>query len=112
MCRIIGYLGGIVLFIALGAKGVKGYEFFYATAIINLVCIALIILFRIFAKYLNGFWKIWWKRMQKQVSAALSCLSQYTEMPEYEITTVRVDQYGNKSVSTSTTSNTLIWGCV
>lgn len=75
---MIGYLGGIVLFIVLYAKGVKGYEFFFATAIINLICIFLVIVFRIMAKYMNGFWKIWWKRMQKQVSAALSCLSQYT----------------------------------
>lgn len=78
MCRMIGYCGGIILFMVLGVKQVKGYEFFYATAIINIICIGLIIIFRVIAKYLNGFWKIWWKRMQKQVNLALSCLSQYT----------------------------------
>lgn len=42
----------------------------------------------------------------------MACLSQYTELPEYEITTTTIDGLGNKSVSTSTTNNTIIWGCV
>ncbi len=109
---MIGYLGGIIVFIVLGAKRIKGYELFFATAIINLICIALVITFRILAKYMNGFWEIWWKRMQKQVVAALSCLGHYTQMPEYEITTTTIDQYGNKTVSKSTTCNTFIYGCI
>ncbi len=80
---MIGYLGGIIVFIVLGVKRIKGYELFFATAIINLICIALVIIFRILAKYMNGFWEIWWKRMQRQILAALSCLGHYTQMPEY-----------------------------
>jgi hypothetical protein len=80
---MIGYLAGIVVFIVLGAKKISGYEFFFATAIINLVCIALVILFRVLAKHMNGFWRVWSNRLQKQLRLALSCLSQYTEMPEY-----------------------------
>lgn len=112
MCRLVGYVGGIVIFLVLGVEKLRGYEYFFATAILNLIAIFLIVVFRILAKWLNGFWRIWCKRLQKQISLALACLSHYTELPEYEITTVTVDGYGNKSVSKSTTSNTLIWGCI
>jgi hypothetical protein len=96
----------------LGIEKIKGYEFFFATAILNLIAIFLVFLFRFIAKYVNGFWRIWCKRLQRQIGLAMACLSHVTELPEYEITTTTIDGYGNKSVSTSTTSNTFIWGCI
>jgi hypothetical protein len=45
MCRIIGYAGGIVLFLVLGVKRLTGYEYFFATAILNIIAIAFLFLF-------------------------------------------------------------------
>ena len=99
MFRVVGFLGGIVLFLVLGVLQVNGYPYFLICAILNISTIFFVILFRILAKYLNGFWKIWCKRLQRWISGALLCLGQYTEMPEYEVHLIKGEN-GQKTVAT------------
>lgn len=78
MFRLIGFLGGIILFLVLGVVKVNGYVYFLICAILNISTIFFIIIFRALAQYLNGFWKIWCKRLQRWISGALMCLGKYT----------------------------------
>ena len=78
MFRLIGYFGGIILFLVLGIKKVPGFRYFFIFAILNLAAMVLIIIFRLLAKYFHGFWRIWSKRLQRWISEALRCLGHHT----------------------------------
>lgn len=83
MCRLIGFMMGIVIFIILAVKNIVGYQYYIVIAVVSWLCLLLIIIFRVIAKYKNGFWKIWWKRFQRQIVASMACFSRYFQMPEY-----------------------------
>ena len=73
MFRVLGYLGGLILFLVLGLKGVTP-KIYYLLSFAG---------FRVLASYYNAFWMVWYKRYQKWTSDTLMCLGRYTEMPEY-----------------------------
>ena len=83
MFRLIGFLGGTIMFLVLAVKNIKGYQYYYTCAGTGFGIMLFVVIFRIVAKYLNGFWKVWTIRLQKWMSNSIICLSQYIQMPEY-----------------------------
>jgi hypothetical protein len=83
MFRLIGFLGGTILFFILAVRHIPGFVYYYICAVFCLTIILLLILFRVAAKYLDGFWRVWCTRLQRWISTAVMCLSRYTDLPEY-----------------------------
>lgn len=113
MFRLIGFLGGIALFLTLGILKVNGYVYFLICAILNIGTLFFLIIFRLLAKYLNGFWRIWSKRLQRWISTAFLCLGHYIELPEYEATLL-VERLSTQSTTTILTTKkyNFLWGIV
>ena len=83
MFRLIGFLGGAIMFLILAVKEIPGFPYYYVASIVSFGFITFVIIFRIMAKYLNGFWKIWCLRFQKWILQTLLCLSKYSYLPDY-----------------------------
>lgn len=83
MFRVLGYLGGLILFLVLGLKGVTPKIYYLLSFAGSLILLGMVILFRVLANHYNAFWMGWSKRYQKWTSDTLMCLGRYTEMPEY-----------------------------
>ena len=83
MFRLIGFLGGTIMFLVLAVKNIKGYHYYYVCSLTSISILVFLITFRIIAKYLNGFWKVWSKRLQRWISNAIICLNRWIHMPDY-----------------------------
>lgn len=81
MMRVLGYLGGLALFLALGLAEVTPRVYYLVCFGISLLLLGMVIIFRILAKHYNGFWMIWSKRYQSWISKSLMCLARYVIMP-------------------------------
>ena len=83
MFRLIGFLGGTIMFLVLAVKNIPGYQYYYVCAGCGFAVITFVAVFRLLAKYFNGFWKVWINRLQKWISPAVMCFSKYVCMPDY-----------------------------
>ena len=83
MFRLLGFLGGTTMFLVLAIQELPGFIYYYICSTFCLFIIFAVIIFRILAKYLNGFWRVWSKRLDRWVTNAVFCFSQCMEMPDY-----------------------------
>ena len=71
------------MFLILAVEEIPGYHYYYVASIVSFSIIIFVVIFRVAAKYLNGFWKVWCKRFQKWITQTLMCLSKYSYLPDY-----------------------------
>lgn len=113
MFRLIGFIGGIILFLVLGILKVNGYVYFIICAILSISTVFFLMIFRLLAKYLNGFWRVWSKRLQRWISTAFLCLGHHVELPEYEVIVLPDRQSGQSTVAARTTrKGNILWGFI
>jgi hypothetical protein len=109
MLRLVGYVGGTAMFLALGIAKVPGYIYYLICASLCIAIVLFLVLFRVMAKHFHGFWRVWSNRLQTWISHAVMCLSRYTQLPDYQPRRSLPLQPGETSVSITDNPHRSIW---